>query len=79
MVSFHATFHEESEKLYAKFTAELNIEPTPVYTGEYEITPTITTQTLETKDKRMVDDVTVDAIPYYETTNPSGGYTVIIG
>ena len=52
----------------------------PAYDGAYEITPLPYTDTLmETSGKRMTDDVTVLAIPYYETTNESGGYTVIIG
>lgn len=49
------------------------------YTGEYVVTPTTEAQTLGTAYKVMTDDVTVHEIPYYETTNPSGGYTVIIG
>lgn len=50
------------------------------YDGSYEITPLSNTeQLLETSGKYMQDDVTILAIPYYETTNESGGYTVIIG
>lgn len=51
----------------------------PDYTGAYEITPTTEEQTLETRRRVMADNVTVHEIPYYETTNESGGYTVIIG
>lgn len=54
-------------------------EYTPYYEGEYEIVPSQSEQTLETASKKMHDDVVVHEIPYYETTNPSGGYTVIIG
>lgn len=51
-----------------------------IYDGSYEVTPlTDTEQVLETYGKRMEDDVVVLAIPYYETTNESGGYTVNIG
>ena len=50
-----------------------------VYDGPYEITPTVDLQELETRSKLMRDDVTVLAIPYYETSNLSGGYTAIIG
>ena len=51
-----------------------------VYDGAYEITPLTETETvMETAGKRMADDVVVLAIPYYETTNESGGYTVNIG
>ena len=50
-----------------------------VYEGEYIITPETDSQTLPTARKRMQDDLTVLAIPYYETTNETGGNTVYIG
>lgn len=49
------------------------------YMGPYEATPKVTEQVLATKNKRMVDDVTIYEIPYHETSNQSGGYTAIIG
>jgi hypothetical protein len=50
-----------------------------VYDGEYIVTPIpYDSQTLETKHKVMADDVTVLAIPYYETSNISG-ITIYIG
>ena len=52
----------------------------PVYGGTYLITPVAQLDiVLETAGKRMARDVIVKEIPYYETSNPSGGYTVIIG
>ena len=48
------------------------------YDGSYEATPTMEEQVLHTRSKTMRDDVTVHAIPYTQTTNPSGGYTAII-
>lgn len=51
----------------------------PNYEGSYEITPRVVEQMLETKDKSMVDDVTVNAIPYVEVSNVGGGYTATIG
>ena len=52
----------------------------PTYDGSYDVTPLPGAEIiLETADKRMLDDVTVREIPYYETTNEAGGYTVIIG
>ena len=45
----------------------------PPYTGEYTVVPKADEPTvLETKGKRMTDDVTVTKIPYYETANPLG-------
>lgn len=50
-----------------------------VYDGEYIVTPKpYDAQTLETRHKVMIDDVTVLAIPYYETSNVSG-ITIYIG
>ncbi len=51
----------------------------PPYVGETEVTPRTVQQTLPTKDHMVKRDITVKAIPYYETTNLSGGYTAIIG
>lgn len=49
------------------------------YIGEYDVTPKIKSQVLETRDKLMSDDVTVRAISFYEVSNPQGGTTFIIG
>lgn len=54
-------------------------DKTPYYRGNYEVKPSAESQTLYTQGLRMTDDVTIQEIPYYETTNESGGYTVIIG
>lgn len=51
----------------------------PSYDGPYEVTPRFYKQKLETKEKLMTDDVTVDVIPVHEVTNPAGGITVTIG
>ena len=42
------------------------------YTGAYTVTPKPAAQRLATRQKRMTDDVTVQAIPYYEVSNESG-------
>lgn len=50
------------------------------YQGEYFIIPLAEQQTiLQTEGKRLYNNVTIDKIPYYQTTNLSGGYTVYIG
>lgn len=49
------------------------------YAGGYVVTPRVEEQVLATHNKRMVDDVTVEAIPYWEVDNTSDGQTVIIG
>lgn len=50
----------------------------PTYDGEYEVTPKISEQELETKNKSMTDNVKVLSIPFSEVTNPEGGKTVNI-
>ena len=50
----------------------------PIYEGEYEVTPKVTSQTLDTHGKKMTEDLVVKSIPYYETSNLWGN-TVYIG
>lgn len=50
------------------------------YEGEYVVTPRPWNETiLETENKILRNNVTVEVIPYYETSNLSGGSTVYIG
>lgn len=42
------------------------------YTGLYEIIPTTDDQTLETKDKLMLNDMVIKEIPTYEVSNEYG-------
>lgn len=54
-------------------------DTSPIYDGEYSILPLAFQETiLKTKDKKMTDNIVVKEIPYYETSNPSGGNTVYI-
>ncbi|BDE87010.1 hypothetical protein CE91St42_14680 [Oscillospiraceae bacterium] len=50
----------------------------PPYTGDYEVTPKTTPQTLETAGKVLAKDIAVNAIPYFETSNEQDGWTVYI-
>lgn len=50
-----------------------------VYDGDYNVTPRVYQQVLETKDRLMIDDVTVEIIPLSKVINLSNGYTVTIG
>lgn len=55
------------------------IYPTGTYEGSYSIKPLPNrAQVLGTKNKMMLDDLTVLEIPYWEVSNTSGK-TVIIG
>ena len=49
-----------------------------IYNGDYDIVPKVEAQTIGTKNKKMKKDLTVLAIPYYETSNLTGK-TVYIG
>ena len=53
--------------------------PLPYYNGSYSVVPRKIEQVLETKNKSMRDDVTIDPINYAEVTNPQGGKTATIG
>lgn len=51
----------------------------PEYEGEYTVLPLAFQETrLSTKDKKLTEDIIVKEIPYYETSNTSGGNTVYI-
>lgn len=50
------------------------------YKGSYDVTPDAhNAVVLETKDKLMMDDVTVFKIPVWEVSNPQNGQTIYIG
>ena len=51
----------------------------PYYEGAYEVTPATTAQELKTKHKQMTEDVQINAIPFFDVSNTSGGSTVYIG
>lgn len=50
-----------------------------IYDGDYTITPDVDGQTVGTAGKMMREDLTVEAIPYFDVSNVSGGSTVYIG
>lgn len=55
------------------------IKTDDVYEGDYNVIPRVYEQTLPTKDKLMLNDVTVEIIPLSKVINLSNGYTVTIG
>ena len=60
-------------------TVEIVRRDFPNYIGDYVVIPNVEAQVLPTKNKSLLEDLVVDEIPYAETSNPSGGYTAIIG
>lgn len=63
--------------------AENDSKPDPddpeIYTGSYEVTPkAYSSQTLDTSGKLLSEDLVIDEIPFYQTSNKSGGVTSYI-
>lgn len=89
MVTLNVTFKETSTVLDASFSdndhllmSEIQIDysgdPSVPYDGPYDATPTINRQVFPTKNKKMLDDFTVQKVPYKEEPLPGGGYSIII-
>lgn len=73
--SLNATIHLRSSEKYVTIIKDLD-----PYEGPYEVIPsTQSDQLLETKDKRMEDNLNVKEIPTYEVSNDSKGTTLYIG
>ena len=49
------------------------------FLGEYSTTPKIEKQIIPTKNKLLIKDYEVEAIPFYEVDNMYNGKTIIIG
>ena len=49
------------------------------FEGDYEVTPKVEAQTLQTRNKLMKADVSIKEIPFFDVSNTSGGSTVYIG
>ena len=77
--SFNVKFTEIEGSFNAGFGEISIISDAPRYTGDYEVTPKVNGQTLETKGKLMNENVEINAIPYFNVSNASGGNTVYIG
>lgn len=68
-------------------TLEMDLETTyivnqisgDIYKGTYIVDPSFDEQTFETKNKTMLNDMTVNAIEVSRVSNIQGGTTVYIG
>lgn len=66
--------------LSGELTVPDSVDGRQIYDGDYTVVPQAYDATvLATRNKAMEDDVIVMEIPYYEASNPQGGYTVTIG
>ena len=61
---------------YQESSVEKEIDP---YGGSYDVTPMVSAQTLPTAQKKMIQDMTIKGIPYFETSNSHNGKTEYIG
>jgi len=76
-VFFRAVF-QETDSLYADFNSVIEVDKDiDPYLGPYSAVPAVYDQVFATKQKTMMDDFTVEEIPYAETSN-NYGTTVII-
>lgn len=48
------------------------------YDGDYTVIPKVSEQRMQTKNKMMKDNVTIEQIPFHEVSNETGT-TVVIG
>lgn len=74
-------FNEDKKLLDLNFDSFQQITSHNVerYEGKYDVTPKVESQTLQTKEKYLLKDVTIKAIPFFEVSNLDGGQTVYIG
>lgn len=77
---FPVGFSEENEVFPVEFQDLYFTERSyEFFEGPYYVTPMVSEQSLETKDKLMKENVEVAAIPFFQVSNPSGGSTIFIG
>jgi hypothetical protein len=75
----YAKGHEDGYNEGYEAGLKVAAEKYPTYEGDYVVTPSVDAQSLETAQKSLENDLTIKAIPYYETSNQKGGETVYIG
>lgn len=65
---------------YDETIGNLIMAESEVYDGDYNVVPQVGQQVvLPTENQTLIDDITVEQIPIYETTNESEGKTLTIG
>lgn len=90
MMRLHVSFDEVDSCIAARFIQTectfrtgfgevFLVKTDDIYDGDYNVTPRVYEQVLPTKDKVLIDDVTVEIIPLSRVINLSNGYTVTIG
>ena len=73
------SFIDTDELIDFEFSSIVEFVKGEYYDGEYSVRPLADSErVLPTTGKVMHDNVTVQKVPYYTTTNASNGYTVFI-
>ena len=79
-MSFNPEFDLDDMSFKPEFDVAVDTQGDAVpYTGDYIVDPDFATQILGTKEKYMLDDVTVNPIEVARVSNPAGGRTIYIG
>jgi hypothetical protein len=78
---FNLKFNEKNSSIDVKFEHFQQVTNTyeNTYEGSYEVIPKVTAQSLPTKEKYLLKDVTIKEIPFFEVSNLEGGQTIYIG
>lgn len=75
---FHGKLSQNKGNLYG--TLSTRSSSAEIYEGAYTVhSEAHAVQTLPTANKKLTKNITVEKIPYFETTNLSDGITAYIG
>lgn len=78
-MKLHGTLTAVKGELHGTLTAR-SIIGAEVYEGAYSVhSEANEVQILPTANKQLIKNITVEKIPYYETSNLSDGITIYIG
>ncbi len=79
MEKLRGTLTATSATLHGTLSAR-SVIGAEIYDGEYTVhSEAHEVQTLPTANKQLTKNITVEKIPYYETSNLSDGITIYIG
>lgn len=75
--------YDISAVLSSTYVSKGTVQPSQtrqIYNGDYEVDTSLTEDiVLNTKNKVMTDDITINKVGLTVTSNASGGYTLYIG
>ena len=77
---YESSFDEFKAHFGEYLESDMSVVGVDEYNGQYTVTPLPTLeQILRTSNKLLKHDIVIDPIPYSQTSNLAGGYTVTIG